>query len=59
MRWHTVSLQASKEWGEPVQEARAKQEQISGVKWDLIGHLQSNKINQVVGILPNSDGRFR
>lgn len=32
-----------------VQEARAKQEQISGVKWDLIGHLQSNKINQVVG----------
>jgi pyridoxal phosphate enzyme (YggS family) len=32
-----------------VQEARAKQEQISGVKWDLIGHLQSNKINQVMG----------
>ena len=32
-----------------VQEARAKQEQISGVQWDLIGHLQSNKINQVVG----------
>jgi PLP dependent protein len=32
-----------------VQDALAKQAQISGVDWELIGHLQSNKINQVIG----------
>jgi pyridoxal phosphate enzyme (YggS family) len=32
-----------------VQEARSKQDEISGVEWELIGHLQSNKINQVMG----------
>ena len=32
-----------------VQEAREKQEVINGVNWELIGHLQSNKVNQVVG----------
>ena len=32
-----------------VQEARLKQEQIKGMSWELIGHLQSNKVNQVVG----------
>ena len=29
-----------------VQEAREKYDQISGVAWEMIGHLQSNKINQ-------------
>ena len=33
-----------------VQEAREKRDQISGVDWELIGHLQSNKVNQAVGI---------
>jgi len=32
-----------------VQDALAKQAQISGVDWELIGHLQSNKVNQVIG----------
>ncbi len=32
-----------------VQEALVKKGQISGVSWELIGHLQSNKVNQVVG----------
>ena len=32
-----------------VQDALAKQAEISGVEWELIGHLQSNKINQVIG----------
>jgi pyridoxal phosphate enzyme (YggS family) len=32
-----------------VQEARSKQEEICGIDWELIGHLQSNKINQVLG----------
>lgn len=32
-----------------VQDALAKQAEISGVDWELIGHLQSNKINQVIG----------
>jgi len=32
-----------------VQDALAKQTEISGVDWELIGHLQSNKINQVIG----------
>ena len=32
-----------------VQEALSKQEQISGISWELIGHLQSNKVNQAVG----------
>ena len=32
-----------------VQEARSKQDEISGVEWELIGHLQSNKIKQVMG----------
>ena len=32
-----------------VQEAVSKQDQIEGVSWELIGHLQSNKVNQVVG----------
>ena len=32
-----------------VQDALAKQNEISGVDWELIGHLQSNKINQVIG----------
>ena len=32
-----------------VQEALSKQAQTDGVSWELIGHLQSNKVNQVVG----------
>ena len=32
-----------------VQEATEKQNQIAGIDWELIGHLQSNKVNQVVG----------
>ncbi len=32
-----------------VQEALSKQEQINGISWELIGHLQSNKVNQAVG----------
>ncbi len=32
-----------------VQEARQKQDLIEGIEWELIGHLQSNKVNQVVG----------
>ena len=32
-----------------VQEALQKQSEVEGVKWELIGHLQSNKIKQVVG----------
>ena len=32
-----------------VQDALAKQSEISGVEWELIGHLQSNKVNQVIG----------
>ncbi|MEL0098648.1 MAG: YggS family pyridoxal phosphate-dependent enzyme, partial [Opitutae bacterium] len=32
-----------------VQEAVSKQDQISGISWELIGHLQTNKVNQVVG----------
>lgn len=32
-----------------VQEAVSKQDQTEGVSWELIGHLQSNKVNQVVG----------
>jgi pyridoxal phosphate enzyme (YggS family) len=32
-----------------VQDALAKQQEISGMLWDLIGHLQSNKVNQVMG----------
>ena len=32
-----------------VQEAVLKQEQIKGVKWELIGHLQSNKVKQCIG----------
>ena len=33
----------------PCQEATEKQDQIEGVEWELIGHLQTNKVNQVVG----------
>jgi len=32
-----------------VQEATEKQDQIVGIEWELIGHLQTNKVNQVVG----------
>jgi PLP dependent protein len=32
-----------------VQDALAKQEEIAGSQWELIGHLQSNKVKQVVG----------
>lgn len=32
-----------------VQEATAKQSEIEDVHWELIGHLQSNKVNQAVG----------
>ena len=32
-----------------VQEAREKQQGIGGIDWELIGHLQGNKVNQVVG----------
>ena len=32
-----------------VQEALSKQDEIAGVEWELIGHLQSNKVNKVVG----------
>jgi pyridoxal phosphate enzyme (YggS family) len=32
-----------------VQEAAAKQEAVSGMNWELIGHLQSNKAKNVVG----------
>lgn len=32
-----------------VQDALSKQEEIQGSKWELIGHLQSNKVKQVVG----------
>ena len=32
-----------------VQEATEKQAKITGIEWELIGHLQSNKVNQVVG----------
>ena len=32
-----------------VQDALAKQNEILGVEWELIGHLQSNKVNQVIG----------
>ena len=32
-----------------VQEAITKQDTMSGVSWDLIGHLQTNKVNQAVG----------
>lgn len=32
-----------------VQEVALKQEQIDGVHWELIGHLQSNKVNHAVG----------
>jgi pyridoxal phosphate enzyme (YggS family) len=32
-----------------VQEAIEKQNYIAGIDWELIGHLQSNKVNQVVG----------
>jgi len=32
-----------------VQDALAKQSEIPGVEWELIGHLQSNKVNQVIG----------
>lgn len=31
-----------------VQEALSKQDQISGISWELIGHLQTNKVNQAV-----------
>lgn len=32
-----------------VQETVLKQEEIQGVKWELIGHLQSNKVKQSIG----------
>lgn len=32
-----------------VQEARSKQASIEGMEWELIGHLQTNKINQTIG----------
>jgi pyridoxal phosphate enzyme (YggS family) len=32
-----------------VQEALSKQEAVEGIKWDLIGHLQSNKAKLVAG----------
>ena len=32
-----------------VQEAVAKQEVVTGMNWELIGHLQSNKAKNVVG----------
>ena len=32
-----------------VQDALVKQQETSGVLWELIGHLQSNKANQVIG----------
>ena len=32
-----------------VQEALSKQDQISGISWELIGHLQSNKVKHAVG----------
>jgi len=33
-----------------VQEAKEKKVQISGISWEMIGHLQSNKINHAVNI---------
>ena len=32
-----------------VQDALGKQQETSGILWELIGHLQSNKANQVIG----------
>ena len=32
-----------------VQDALGKQQETSGILWELIGHLQSNKVNQVIG----------
>ena len=32
-----------------VQEALRKQLEVEGINWDLIGHLQSNKVKMVVG----------
>ena len=32
-----------------VQEALSKQDQISGISWELIGHLQTNKVKHAVG----------
>ena len=46
---HCVSSGINRVGENRVQEAAIKQEQIEGVDWELIGHLQSNKVNQVVG----------
>ena len=32
-----------------VQDALVKQQEVPGMSWELIGHLQSNKVNQVIG----------
>lgn len=32
-----------------VQDALGKQQETAGMLWELIGHLQSNKVNQVIG----------
>ena len=32
-----------------VQDALVKQQETTGILWELIGHLQSNKANQVIG----------
>ena len=32
-----------------VQDALGKQQETTGILWELIGHLQSNKVNQVIG----------
>ena len=46
---HCVSSGIKRVGENRVQEAAIKQEQSEGVDWELIGHLQSNKVNQVVG----------
>ncbi len=37
-------------WENRVQEAKEKYDQVPEIGWEMIGHLQSNKINQAVGI---------
>ena len=46
---HCVSSGINRVGENRVQEAAIKQKQIEGVDWELIGHSQSNKVNQVVG----------
>ena len=53
--WPVAAVEYCRDAGIPrvgenrVQEAKSKQNEISGVEWELIGHLQSNKVNQVMG----------